>query len=560
MYLGLMRGVSDEVVTWSDERFPFRIECSPALLAAIDDEVCEGFAAAPGGGLERGGVLFGKVAGGLVSILEYRPVASDTPDFAVTGETEANLRKLLPSKRRSGNLRGLAPVGWYRSCTRTHIRLTETDVAAFRRWFPQPSQVALVLRPDRTGPTRAAFFFREADGTVNTASAYEEFAIPRPDFDIAAPAAQPFTGEDIVPRPPSRWWLWPLAALLLLLPFVSFIDRTGAPPPARGIGLQLFDSSGQMRISWDQQSGPVLQASAAKLEIHEGQHATSIDLDAGELLLGRVYYWRSSGPTRVRMVLFGPGGEVEESAELPLSTPDPLASALPASALAGPAPPEPDPLPAAVDLAERLPSASREIQVPEPEPAPPARTPPRAFRFSAAAHPPAAPRPQAITAPPPVGIPAGPGAGSPPVATHVPEAPPRPPAPPPPQPRTPASGQIIWTGRLPRRGVVHIEGGKASQGYLSAALPGALSSVTVLPGEMTPAGLRLYTADPRLAGRTESPGPQNGWNQTEYVWDPVRAGEISVLEAPVPQNGWKRLVMRSETRNYSVVVLRWEAP
>jgi hypothetical protein len=127
------------------------------------------------------------------------------------------------------------------------------------------------------------------------------------------------------------------------------------------------------------------------------------------------------------------------------------------------------------------------------------------------------------------------------------------------KPPATASGRAIWTGRLERRGVVRIDGQRASVGHLSAPLPGAPAAFAVLPGELTPRGLRLYTADKRLAGRSEPPGPQNGWNPTEYVWDPARAGEISVLEPPGEQNGWKGMILRSESRNYTVVVLRWEA-
>ena len=516
-----MRAVSAEVVSWSADRFGFRVECSPALLAAIDDDVRRGFALAPDGGVERGGVLFGDVAADLVTILAYRPVASEEPSFSFSGETEAGLLAAAELSAADLHLRGLVPVGWYRSCNRTEIRLTAADLDGYRRCFPEPWQVALVLRPERNGPTRAAFFFPQPGGAAGAAQPHPEFAIPTA-FD-----------ESPGPAPRARWWLWPAAALLLLLPFAVFFERGTAPRPG-GIGLRLHDSAGQMRVSWDRQAGPVLRASAAMLEIREGQRITAVDLDAADLVQGSVYYWRSSGPTRVRMVLLGPAGEVEESVELP-------------GAAAPPPPVNPPAASVVVDVGPGVPLPPREPAAPQP---PPARQP-RAFRYAAPAPPPAPPQ---VIAAPPVRLPAAGRSAPAPMAASLPQPPP-----PPPAARPPASGQIIWTGRLPRRGVVHLEGARASQGYLSAPLPGARASVAVLPGEMTPEGLRLYTADVRLGGRREPPGPQNGWNPTEYVWDPARTREITVLEAPLPQNGWKRMVLRSESRGYSVVVLRWEA-
>ena len=126
-------------------------------------------------------------------------------------------------------------------------------------------------------------------------------------------------------------------------------------------------------------------------------------------------------------------------------------------------------------------------------------------------------------------------------------------------PEARARGQVIWTGRLERRGVLEIDGPRATVGYVSGALPQAPADITVFPGEPTATGLRLYTANSRLANRVEPAGPQNGWNPTEYVWDPQRAKEISVLEAPGQHNDWKHLVLRAEGRGYSVVVVQWQA-
>jgi hypothetical protein len=120
------------------------------------------------------------------------------------------------------------------------------------------------------------------------------------------------------------------------------------------------------------------------------------------------------------------------------------------------------------------------------------------------------------------------------------------------------SGTIVWSGNLSRRGVLEIERDRASAGYLNRALPGVPISVEALPGEFTPDGLLAHTADPQDTGAArEAASPENGWNAIRYTYDPKSARDISVLEPPTAQSGWLRLTLRSESRDHSVIILRW---
>jgi len=80
----------------------------------------------------------------------------------------------------------------------------------------------------------------------------------------------------------------------------------------------------------------------------------------------------------------------------------------------------------------------------------------------------------------------------------------------------PTSGTIIWSGKLPKEGLVTIEGNHASTGLLNGELPGVPIIVTV---------------EPKDIGLADSPGPQNGW---------------------------KRLALRSKDRRHSVITITWE--
>lgn len=90
------------------------------------------------------------------------------------------------------------------------------------------------------------------------------------------------------------------------------------------------------------------------------------------------------------------------------------------------------------------------------------------------------------------------------------------PVPTPPQPSVPASGTVIWSGRLQKNVTLSIEGGSASAGTLRGALPGVPVMIEVEPKD------------------------------------------LGVAEAPGPGNGWRRLVLRSRSDRETVVTIRWK--
>src|SRR5262249_14193869 len=83
------------------------------------------------------------------------------------------------------------------------------------------------------------------------------------------------------------------------------------------------------------------------------------------------------------------------------------------------------------------------------------------------------------------------------------------------------SGRIIWTGELARDAVLTIDGRKASKGSLSGELPSGDVRVGAYPAELTSDGLKILTGNPRYSQpRVEQPSAANGWQKTQYVYDP----------------------------------------
>jgi proteasome lid subunit RPN8/RPN11 len=216
----------DEFGCWRVEGQPLVVEYSRAVLEALRKEVVEAFHKLARGGLEVGGVLFGKRSGNTMRILASRPLACEHatgPGFALSERDEAALRQLAESAATDPDLAGMAAVGWYHSHTRSGLFLSEEDVGIWNRHFPEPWQAALVLHPEKMKPTRAAFFFREAGGAARTDPGQLEFEVEplRRQRTAAQPTPERAPQEDVAAPPPPfvaprttgrlSWFLFALA-------------------------------------------------------------------------------------------------------------------------------------------------------------------------------------------------------------------------------------------------------------------------------------------------------------------------------------------------------------
>src|SRR5262245_54031910 len=154
---------------WTSATCPFRVEYAPRVLDDIRLAVMDAFFSLPRGGAEIGGILLGHRPGNRLLITDYAPLPCEHahgPGFTLSPNDEEKLRKLMARAR--VDFPGLEPVGWYHSHTRSEIFLSEADLAVQEKFFPEPWQVALVLKPHTFLPMRAGFFFREAEGGIHS--------------------------------------------------------------------------------------------------------------------------------------------------------------------------------------------------------------------------------------------------------------------------------------------------------------------------------------------------------------------------------------------------------
>ena len=361
------------VATWKAPECPFTIEYSLRVLDDIRLAVMDAFFSLPRGGAEIGGILLGQFVKRRLVIADYVPLDCEHafgPSFTLSPRDHARLAALLASAEQNPDR--LKPVGWYHSHTRSEIFLSEADQDLHGRCFPEPWQVALVLKPHTFQPTRAGFFFLDTDGSIHGSASYQEFVLaplpvrpvpagvappvesapsarlrhgpgPRgPVITVAAeaaprapaPPAEPASETppaDGLPRfselPANREWRGFAAVLVIgigvAVSVVGFQTRglwlpalTAAirPAPQITIGLSAIDSDGQLQIRWDRDSLAVRQGTDAILEIDDGPVPRDIQLDPLQLQTGTFTYGRQGEQVDVKLSIHLPNGQQSRGA------------------------------------------------------------------------------------------------------------------------------------------------------------------------------------------------------------------------------------------------------
>ena len=363
----------NQVANWKVPQCPFTIEYSLRALDDIRLAVMDAFFSLPRGGAEIGGILLGQRLRRRLVIEDYLPLDCEHvsgPSFVLSPRDRDALAELLASAERDPD--GLRPVGWYHSHTRSEISLSEADLGLHQRYFPEPWQVALVLKPHTFRPARAAFFFREQDGKIHGTAAYQEFELaplpvrpvpegvalatesapsprpprgpdprepaiavvaeaappgPAPPAAPAPEASAPQTAELPLPSflappaaPKSHWFLVTALAIAVCLAAAAvgyqtrdlWLPRLTAaiwPAPPLFIGINTSDSDGQLQIQWDGNSPVVRRATDAILEIDDGSVRQQIQLDARHLQAGMITYSRQGTRVDIKLAILLPGGQ-----------------------------------------------------------------------------------------------------------------------------------------------------------------------------------------------------------------------------------------------------------
>lgn len=323
------------------------IDYSVDVMEEIRALATEGFQQLARGGIEVGGILFGRRERNGISILACRPVPctyARGPSYILSKPDKLLFVRTMESHRGSDPaLKDMIPVGWFVSHIRNELSLSESDREIFASYFPHQWDVTMVLRRGRMGGMRAGFFVREADGRLRPDSSPAEFDVEPLRQSLENRAATPRSapalldkvtglspGESVatqsaVSEPAAvssqtpatrRWrWLWPPAlALAVISAFFGariFLNSASTEP----LSLQAREQQGEMRIEWNPASKTIQRAQRAVLELNDGATQRLVQLSADQLRSGGFPFLRNGTDLRARLVVYSPSGaSVEEVA------------------------------------------------------------------------------------------------------------------------------------------------------------------------------------------------------------------------------------------------------
>lgn len=193
--------MSAEYYAWAPPEFPggdVEVRLDFDLIDRLLQEVMRGFGAMPRRSLEMGGLLIGWVEREgnrrIITIEDFEPIPcrhSKGTAWLLTADEQLRFEDTLNRWRNVAGRRSYT-VGFYRSHTREGMGMTAEDQAMFDRFFPDPSAVALLIKPFATRTSVGAIFIRDASGGLRTSSSYREFPFSRKELGGAgggSPAA-----------------------------------------------------------------------------------------------------------------------------------------------------------------------------------------------------------------------------------------------------------------------------------------------------------------------------------------------------------------------------------
>lgn len=352
-----------DLFTWDVPGKPVVIRLDLDVVDRMQRDVMRGFGALKRRGAEVGGILLGTVERGdrvTVTIQDYEPVNCEYrfgPSYHLSDGDKEQLEAALQQWRTAPDRR-LYAVGYYRSHTREGMSLGEEDHSLCARYFADPANVVLLVKPYATRVSMAGFFFYE-NGRLKGDETYREFPFRRRELgggaahpvvelprsaeskpEARAPAVDPPKVQRIsrvvpedesqdlgslpvpsflnVPLPDvpdqsaRRRWLWvpiSVASLLLggllgfqgALSWKSAEQREATTQNPYSLELAVSRTGENLRLRWNPQSPAIRDARDGTLVVSEGTYRKTVPLTMNELQIGSAIYRRVTGQIQFRL-------------------------------------------------------------------------------------------------------------------------------------------------------------------------------------------------------------------------------------------------------------------
>ncbi len=332
-----------EFVSWSAPQVACTIEYPPGVMEEIRAYACDSSLQRSHAGREVGGVLFGLQRPGAVRIITWRPIACEYAEGETLRLSHSDRMTLAVQfeTARGNQLKDLRPVGWFVS-HHQGVEMTPSAVEIYSGFFPESSQVTLVIQPTGDGRAEAGFFVRNADGSVQSESSHKTFslepAIAPPAGDlppattppqaatpkVTVPAVAPPTFKTDEPLPARARWLWaiPIALALGIAGWLLYISvlKPGTQKPAESSPAAFRVSLGAGRaaqLEWDSNSRAVRDSDHGEIDITDDGKNSQVALSSDQLRSGKMTYVAQSGDVGFDLVLYpANGAAVHETTRL----------------------------------------------------------------------------------------------------------------------------------------------------------------------------------------------------------------------------------------------------
>lgn len=151
------------------------------VFQEIDASVNEGFRQIPHGGVETGGLLFGRKKPDGIHVEAYRAIQCQHafgPSFVLSESDLVGIREQLAAASSDKELAGLEPVGWFIGHTRSPLQLNARETIWFDQFFPHPGSLTLLVKPERFQATRFAFLLRNQTGQMEPDARHTAVILP----------------------------------------------------------------------------------------------------------------------------------------------------------------------------------------------------------------------------------------------------------------------------------------------------------------------------------------------------------------------------------------------
>lgn len=343
---------------WSVPGKGVEVHLDIEVLERMASEVMRGFGAVPKRGAEVGGLLLGTIEPGrpaIVRIEDFEPVNCEYkrgPSYLLA---EDDGRAFADACRRWDRNSGKPAyaVGYYRSNTREGLKFAPEDVELMNHYFPDASEIALLIRPSATRASVGGFFTRE-EGLFPETSPLE-FPFRRWDLTGEEPPARrsmsdsrrertgpelvrtpkreepappaPVTQREELPPPPTfaslgekpekkkaRWMWMPLSFTFLLLGVaLGFQSALFVGPKAPGVttpqdfslSLSIVKTGDNLTVRWNRNAAAIRSAQRGVLKIDDGPSSPPpVDLDLAHLESGSMIYRNASKTVKFELTIY----------------------------------------------------------------------------------------------------------------------------------------------------------------------------------------------------------------------------------------------------------------